>query len=303
MSECKTPIVIGDCHQIVKQISIITLWILFRQYIWRDVKVGLWILNLILQLILEVYVVWLESLEAQNKNCGSLIYFNSFGSLHMILAHVAIPGVLLVKLFRLTEILQTIVESGISTAARRSLGVLRSLFISWVAVERQKFGEDWLAALIEDSIDEDKLKHEGLVPTLVRRHLLLLVVAIVNQVGVGVYIIFIWWILQPSLKLLLSSPLDRLHLDIPTVFGLFLERLSLVSLLMQHLDLFGLLEQVSVLVELLRVHHLLQVLPERLVVAHGDRTVLAVLLTAVNALHWVVAVFVRVVEGVLQVHN
>ena len=54
---------------------------------------------------------------------------------------------------------------------------------------------------------------------------------------------------------------------------------------MQHLDLFGLLVQVSVLVELLRVHHLLQVLPERLVVAHGDRTVLAVLLTAVNALH------------------
>ena len=60
----------------------------------------------------------------------------------MILAHVAIPGVLLVELFRLTEILQTIVESGISTATRGSLGILRSLFISWVAVERQKFGED-----------------------------------------------------------------------------------------------------------------------------------------------------------------
>ena len=79
-------------------------------------------------------------MEAKNKNCRSLINFYCFSSLNMILAHIAIPGVFFVKLFGLTEILQTIVESGVSTAARRTLAILRCLFISRMTVERQKFG-------------------------------------------------------------------------------------------------------------------------------------------------------------------
>jgi len=72
---------------------------------------------------------------------------------------------------------------------------------------------------------------------------------------------------------------------------------------MHHLDLLGFLVEVRVGVELLRVHNLLQVLSEGLVVTHGDRTVLAVLLTAIDTLNRVIGVFVWVIERVGQVHN
>jgi hypothetical protein len=72
---------------------------------------------------------------------------------------------------------------------------------------------------------------------------------------------------------------------------------------MHHFNLFSLFIKVNILIELLGVHHLLQILPKCLVLAHRNRTVLAVLLTAINALHRIIAIFVWVIEGVLQVHD
>jgi len=62
-----------------------------REHIWADIKVGLWIIYFILELILEVDVVRLESLEAEDENGWCLVDLDSLCRLYMILAHIAVP--------------------------------------------------------------------------------------------------------------------------------------------------------------------------------------------------------------------
>lgn len=72
---------------------------------------------------------------------------------------------------------------------------------------------------------------------------------------------------------------------------------------MHHLDLFSLLVQMHVALKLLGMYDLVEVRAEGLVLRDGNRTVLAILLPTVDALDRVVAILVRVVEWIVQVHN
>mmetsp|Transcript_33863 Transcript_33863/g.24895 ORF Transcript_33863/g.24895 Transcript_33863/m.24895 type:complete len:204 (-) Transcript_33863:751-1362(-) len=121
----------------------------------------------ILQLVLEVDVVGLESLEAEDEDGGRVVELDLLVRLHVVLAHIAVPRIVLIQPHLLPEVLQAICQT-LSSLSDPLLQLTRQR----MSVEPHQLLVEELNRILQMSLNQHDLQLKHL-PQIITRLLLL----------------------------------------------------------------------------------------------------------------------------------